>query len=312
MLIVAAVGGNALLRRGEPLTPEAQHRNALSAGRALALLARGNQLVITHGNGPQVGLLALESGTSGAAPAFPLDVLGAESQGMVGYLLELALRNELAVRPVTTVLGQVLVDHDDAAFQHPTKPIGPFYARDECARLAAAKGWTFGFEGERGRRLVPSPGPVEVLELDAIRALLAANVVTISAGGGGVPVARDASERLAGVEAVVDKDLTASLLARRLNADALLLLTDVPAVHERWGEPASRTIRAATPGVIGQYEFAPGSMAPKVEAAIRFAEGTGAFAAIGALESASAILAGTTGTRISRWEQGITFWEANE
>ncbi|HML98320.1 MAG TPA: carbamate kinase [Tepidiformaceae bacterium] len=312
MLIVAAVGGNALLRRGEPLTAGAQQRNALRAGRALAALATGHQLVITHGNGPQVGLLALESGTSGAAPAFPLDVLGAESQGMVGYLLELALRNELASRPVTTILGQVLVDPADTAFEHPSKPIGPFYSREACDRLAAANGWTFGFEGDRGRRLVPSPEPLEVLELDAIRALLGAGVVTISAGGGGVPVARDASGRLAGVEAVVDKDLTASLLARRLNAGALLLLTDVAAVHERWGDPASRTIRAATPGAIGEYEFAPGSMGPKAEAAIRFAEATGALAAIGALESASAILAGTAGTRISPREQGITFWEASE
>ncbi len=309
MLIVAAAGGNALLRRGEALTPQAQHRNALRAGRALAGLASGNQLVITHGNGPQVGLLALESGTSGVVPAFPLDVLGAESQGMIGYLLELALRNELPGRPVTTVLGQVLVDRGDTAFQHPTKPIGPFYARDECERLAAASGWRFGYEGDRGRRLVPSPEPIEVLEIEAIRALLGAGVVTISAGGGGVPVARDAAGRLIGVEAVVDKDLTASLLARRLNADALLLLTDVPAVLERWGDPASRAIRTTTPEAIGQYRFAPGSMAPKVEAAVRFARGAGAFAAIGALESASAILAGAAGTRISSREQGITFWE---
>ncbi len=312
MLIVAAVGGNALLRRGEPLTPGAQQRNALRAGRSLAELAAGHQLVITHGNGPQVGLLALESGASGAAPAFPLDVLGAESQGMVGYLLELALRNELASRPVTTVLGQVLVDPADPAFRHPSKPIGPFYEREVCDRLAAANGWTFGFEGDRGGRLVPSPEPVDLLELEALRALLAANVVTISAGGGGVPVARDASGRLAGVEAVVDKDLTASLLARRLNADALLLLTDVVAVHERWGDPASRTIRAAAPAAIGRYEFAPGSMAPKVEAAVRFAQTAGGFAAIGALESASAILAGAAGTRISLREHGITFWEASE
>jgi carbamate kinase len=306
---VAAVGGNALLRRGEPLTPEAQDRNARAAGQALGPLARSHRLVITHGNGPQVGLLALESGTAGASPAFPLDILGAESQGMVGYLLELALRNELPGRSVTTVLGQVLVSAADPAFERPTKPIGPFYSRAECDGLATAKGWAFGFEGDRGRRLVPSPEPIEILELDAIRALVAASVVTISAGGGGVPVVRESSGRLVGAEAVIDKDLTASLLAMELNADALLLLTDVPAVKERWGDPASRAIREAHPAAMRSYEFAPGSMGPKVEAAVRFAEATGRTAAIGALEAASAILAGEAGTRISPDEPGTTFWE---
>lgn len=309
MLIVAAVGGNALLRRGEPLAPGAQERNAQAAGHALGALARSDGLVITHGNGPQVGLLALESGAAGVSPAFPLDILGAESQGMVGYLLELALRNELPGRAVTTVLGQVLVDAADPAFQRPSKPIGPFYSLAECDRLAAAKGWAFGFEGERGRRLVPSPKPVAILELEAIRALVAANVVTISAGGGGVPVVRESSGRLAGAEAVIDKDLTASLLARELNADVLLLLTDVAAVVEQWGDPASRVIRLAGPAAIRSYAFAPGSMGPKAEAAARFVESTGRTAAIGALEAASAILAGEAGTRISRDAPGVTFWE---
>jgi carbamate kinase len=309
VLIVAAVGGNALLRRGEPLTPGVQERNAQAAGRALGALARSHRLVITHGNGPQVGLLALETGAAGVSPSFPLDILGAESQGMVGYLLELALRNELPGRSVTTVLGQVLVDAADPAFGRPTKPIGPFYSRVDSDRLAAERGWVFGFEGERGRRLVPSPEPVQILELDAIRVLVAANVVTISAGGGGVPVVRGRSGRLIGTEAVIDKDLTASLLAKDLHADALLLLTDVPAVKERWGDPASRAIRLAGPAAVRGYEFAPGSMGPKVEAAARFAEATGRPAAIGALEAASAILAGRAGTRISLDAPGITFWE---
>lgn len=309
MLVVAAVGGNALLRRGETPGPDVQERNARTAGSALASLAREHSLVVTHGNGPQVGLLALESGSTDWSAAYPLDVLGAESQGMVGYLLELALRNELPGRPVTTVLGQVLVDANDPAFQHPAKPIGPFYLREECNRLAAQNGWSFAFEGERGRRVVPSPEPMAIMEIEAIRALLAAGVVTISAGGGGVPVVREPSGRLIGAEAVIDKDLTASLLATELNADALLLLTDVAAVEERWGDPASRAIRQAHPETIGKYEFAPGSMGPKVEAAVRFAEATGRAAAIGALEAASAILAGAAGTRISRDAPGITFWE---
>ncbi len=310
MLIVAAVGGNALLRRGEPLRAEAQERNARVAGRALAELARDHSLVITHGNGPQVGLLALESGSSGISPGFPLDILGAESQGMVGYLLELAIRNELPGRAVTTLLGQVLVDAGDAAFQHLSKPIGPFYTREDCERLARERDWTFGFEAERGRRLVPSPEPLEIMELEAIRALVAAAVVTISAGGGGVPVVRRDSGRLAGVEAVIDKDLTASLLARELRADALLLLTDVAAVEERWGDPASRPIRAASPAAMRGFSFAPGSMGPKVEAALRFVEATGRPAVIGALDAASAMLAGEAGTRIVDHQPAVTFWEA--
>ncbi len=309
MLVVAAVGGNALLRRGERPEPEAQERNVRVAGRALAALGQAHALVITHGNGPQVGLLALESGAAGVSPAFPLDILGAESQGMVGYLLELALRNELAGRTVTTLLGQVLVDPGDPAFQHPSYPIGPFYERAEAERLRAAGGWEFAVEWELGRRLVPSPEPVEILEIEAVRALLGAGMVTISAGGGGVPVARDSSGRLSGVEGVIDKDLTASLLARELGADALLLLTDVPAVEERWGHPGSREIRVAAPAAMRQFAFAPGSMGPKVEAAARFVEATGGLAAIGALEDASEILAGKAGTRIVRDAPEVIYWE---
>lgn len=276
----------------------------------LAPLARGNSLVITHGNGPQVGVLALESGLSGSSPRNPLDIIGAESQGMIGYLLELALRNALPGRVVATVLSQVLVDAGDPAFAQPSKPIGPFYSETEARALSERNGWSMGVEDGRFRRLVPSPEPVDFLELGAIRALLAASVVTISAGGGGVPVIRDADGFLAGVEGVVDKDFTASLLARTLGADALLLLTDVAAVHERWGEPLGRTIRSATPAALRQMKFAPGSMGPKVEAACRFAEQKGGVAAIGALEQAAEILSGNAGTRVAAGSGPLTFWEA--
>ena len=309
MIVVAAVGGNALLRRGERLGPEVQARNAVAAAASLAPLAGEHSLVITHGNGPQIGLLALESGSSGASPAYPLDVVGAESQGMIGYLLELALRNALPDRMVATVLGEVLVASDDPAFRSPTKPIGPFYDRPEAEALAAANGWTMGREGARFRRLVPSPEPAEILELGAIRALLAGSVITISAGGGGVPVVRAEDGRLRGIEAVVDKDLTASLLAEAVGADALLLLTDVSCVFERWGEQPAGPIREATPEALRRLEFASGSMGPKVEAACRFAERTGGVAVIGSLERAPALLAGDAGTRVSRGGKTLEFWE---
>lgn len=310
MLVVAAVGGNALLRRGEPASPGAQAENAAIAGFGLAALAREHRLIVTHGNGPQVGLLALESGSSGDFGAFPLDVLGAETQGMIGYLLELALRNELPGRPVMTVLSQVLVDAGDPAFGAPSKPIGPFYDRNEAARLTRERGWSFGLDGERARRLVPSPEPRAILELEGLRALVAAGVLTISAGGGGVPVCRDKSGRLIGLEAVIDKDLTAGLLAKEIGADALLLLTDVPAVQEHWGEPQRRAIRTATPSFLRALQLAPGSMGPKVEAACRFAEATGRSAAVGSLGQASAILAGAAGTRVVPGPAHPTYWEA--
>ncbi len=309
MIIVAAVGGNALLRRGQPLDAATQARNAMSAAEALASLAQEHELVVTHGNGPQVGLLLLETGSAGIAGAYPVDIVGAESQGMIGYLLEVAFRNALPAREIATILGQVTVDPGDPGFVHPSKPIGPFYEASDVDALRRSHQWQFAEIDGKFRRVVPSPEPKEILELGAIRALLRAGVLVISSGGGGVPMVRGKDGRLSGVEAVVDKDLAASLLAIALAADALLLLTDVAAVHEDWGAVVSRTIRAAAPPALRSIEFAEGSMRPKVEAACRFAETTGKLAAIGALEAASEIVAGRSGTAVVRGIEGIQYWE---
>jgi carbamate kinase len=299
MRVVAALGGNALLRRGEPLDAETQRRNVAVAARSLAAIARDHELIVTHGNGPQVGLLALQAEAYPEGGAYPLDVLGAESEGMIGYLLQQGLRNALADdRAVVTLLTQVRVDAADPAFASPTKPIGPIYDRLEAATLAAARGWAVRPDGPHWRRVVASPEPASIVELDAIELLVDAGVLAICAGGGGVPVV-EAGGALHGVEAVVDKDLVAALLATELGADALLLLTDVPAVQAGWGTPEARALSHATPAELRALDLAAGSMGPKVEAASRFAEATGGRAVIGALEDAAALLDGTAGTAVS-------------
>ena len=292
--VVVALGGNALLRRGEEPSVDAQRANVERAAAALAPLAAAHELVLTHGNGPQVGLLALQTEADEEVPPYPLDVLGAESEGMIGYLLEQALENALPGRRVATVLTQVVVDADDPAFAAPSKPIGPVYAEQRALTLAGARGWTVARDGEWFRRVVPSPEPLEIVELATIRALLADGVLPVCAGGGGIPVTRAADGTLHGVEAVIDKDLAAELLARSVGASQLLLLTDVPAV-EWHGAP----LRAATPAELRLLAFAPGSMGPKVEAACRFTERTGGVAAIGSLDDAAAIAAGEAGTQIA-------------
>jgi carbamate kinase len=294
VIVVAALGGNALLRRGEQPTAQAQRANVDLAAHSLAPLAAGCTLVLTHGNGPQVGLLALQAEAVVDLPPYPLDVLGAESEGMIGYLLEQALRNALPGRTVATVLTQVVVAADDPAFATPTKPIGPVYRERRARVLAAERGWTVAPDGEWFRRVVPSPEPLEIVELDTIRALLAEGVLPVCAGGGGIPVARNGDGTLHGVEAVIDKDLAAELLARTVGAERLLLLTDVPAVE--W---EGRPLREVTPAELRRHRFAPGSMGPKVEAACRFVERTGGVAAIGALDEAAEILAGRAGTIVS-------------
>jgi len=294
--VVVALGGNALLRRGEPLEPAVQRRNARRAAAAVAAVAREHAVVVTHGNGPQVGLLALQAAALGGGEPWPLDVLGAESEGMIGYQLELELRNVLCERPIATLLTQVEVDADDPAFAAPSKPIGPVYERAQGEQLAAAGGWRLAPDGGGVRRVVASPEPRRIVELEPIRLLVEAGVLVVCVGGGGVPVAaRDGGHR--GVEAVVDKDLAAALLATQLDCDALLLLTDVDAVYDGWGTPAAAPLRAAAPAELRARRFEAGTMGPKVEAACRFAE-AGGVAGIGQLEDAAAILAGRAGTRV--------------
>jgi carbamate kinase len=311
MLIVAAIGGNALLRPGEPFDVETQRRNLKVACKAIAELAQDHQVVVTHGNGPQVGLLALQSDAYRDARANPLDVLDAETEGMIGYALEQELINALPRRDVATLLTQVVVDADDGAFQHPTKPIGPVYSEDEAARLATERGWAIAPDRDGWRRVVASPTPHEIVELDTIDLLIESEVVVICAGGGGIPVAFDDAGGVRGVEAVIDKDRSAALLARDLAADALLLLTDVPAVYAKWDTPEARPIRRISPRLLDHFEFPARSMRPKVEAASWFASPTGRSARIGALSDAAAILGGKAGTEITARAEQLEWYDAS-
>ncbi len=304
--IVAALGGNALLRRGEALTPENQRRNVQAAAAALAPLANKHELIITHGNGPQVGLLALQGAAYNPDESYPLDILDAETEGMIGYLIEQELRNRLpASRRCATLLTQIEVAADDPAFAAPGKPIGPVYSGPAADKLVKDRGWQIARDGENYRRVVPSPRPRRILELDVIELLVAAGIIVICAGGGGIPVVRDGQGRLAGVEAVIDKDLASALLARELGADLFLMLTDVDAVYLDWGATRARPVRAASPEALRKIIFAEGSMAPKVEAACEFVERTGGRAGIGRLNEAGNILKGTAGTLISSDCHGI-------
>jgi carbamate kinase len=296
--LVVALGGNALLRRGEPLTAETQRRRAGEAMDRVAELAAAHDVVLTHGNGPQVGLLALQSLAYTEVPAYPLDVLGAESEGMIGYVLEQELGNRLPGRPAVTVLTQVVVDRGDPAFAAPTKFIGPVYTEEQARVAARDRGWSVARDGEHWRRVVPSPEPLRIVELPAIRMLVDAGAIVVCAGGGGIPVTTDGAGALRGVEAVIDKDLAAELLARGVGADFLLLLTDVDAVQMRFGTPEAEPLERTTPDELRSLDFPAGSMGPKVEAACRFVEATGTAAGIGCLEDAAQILAGEAGTTV--------------
>ena len=298
MRVVVALGGNALLRRGEPADVATQRANVATAAAVIAELAREHEVVVTHGNGPQVGLLALQNEAFADVAPYPLDVLGAESEGMIGYLLDQQLTNELGGRPVATLLTQVLVSADDPAFDAPSKPIGPVYDAATAERLAAERGWSVAPDGDAYRRVVPSPEPLSIVELTALRLLVEAGVLVVCVGGGGIPVVVDEAGVMRGVEAVIDKDLTACLLAGLLGADALLMLTDVAYVEDGWGTAEAVPLRSATVAWLRSVRFAAGSMAPKVEAGCRFVERTGGVAAIGALEDASALLRGESGTLI--------------
>ncbi|TDT97398.1 carbamate kinase [Streptomyces sp. 846.5] len=301
MRIVAALGGNALLQRGEHPDATVQAVHVHQAATTLAELAlAGHELIVTHGNGPQIGLLALESEDDRALAApYPLDLLGAQTQGMIGTLLARELRNRLPDRTVVALVTHTEVDPADPAFQHPTKFIGQTCTKPVADRLARERGWTLAADGDSWRRVVPSPRPGSVLEAPTVRALLAEGTVVICAGGGGVPVVRDVDTGLLrGVEAVIDKDRTAALLAEQLDADVLLVLTDVTHVFSHYGTHHARPVLTATPAELRALELPEGSMRPKAEAAAAFVERTGGIAGIGPLDDALGILLGTTGTLI--------------
>jgi carbamate kinase len=301
MRIVIALGGNALLRRSDPMTTEVQRRNIVVAAKAIAPLAAEHSVVIVHGNGPQVGLLSLQADAYKGAEPYPLDVLDAGTQGMIGYMIQQALRSFLpAQTQVATLLTMVLVDPADPAFASPAKFVGPGYAMGAADALAAAKGWTFKQDGAAWRRVVPSPEPQRILEIEPITWLLERGTVVICAGGGGIPTVYPSSApgELAGVEAVIDKDLASELLAEDAAADLFVMATDVDGVYAGWGTPEQRRLDEITPAELARYQFAAGSMAPKVEAAVRFTLRTGNRAAIGSLEDISAIVAGKAGTNV--------------
>lgn len=311
MRVVIALGGNALLKRGEPMTADVQRRNIRVAAEAMApIAAAGHELVISHGNGPQVGLLALQGAAYKPDEAYPLDVLGAETEGMIGYMIEQEMGNLLPFEtPLATLLTMVEVDGDDPGFRDPTKFVGPVYDEPEANRIRAEKGWVFKLDGKKWRRVVPSPLPKRIFEIRPIRWLLDKGAIVICAGGGGIPTMyqKGAARQLMGVEAVIDKDLCSELLARELNADLFVMATDANAVFTGFGTPEQRAIHETAPDAIQAYKFPAGSMGPKVDAACQFARATGRTAAIGALADIAAIVRGEKGTLVSTRFEGLNW-----
>jgi carbamate kinase len=300
MRIVIALGGNALLQRGQPLTAENQRANIRVAAEKIALIAPGNELVVAHGNGPQVGLLALQGAAYADVAPYPLDVLGAQTEAMIGYVIEQELGNLLPVeQPLATLLTMIEVAPDDPAFEHPTKPIGPIYDRDTAERLALEKGWNIAADGDHFRRVVASPKPRRIFEIRPIRSLLEEGTIVICAGGGGIPTMFDEVGKLHGVEAVIDKDLASALLAEELEADLLVIATDVDGVYTGWGTPEQQRLGRVTPDDLAGLDLPAGSMGPKVEAATGFVRATGHEAVIGSLADIADIIAGRAGTRVT-------------
>jgi carbamate kinase len=301
MRIVVALGGNALLKRGEPMTHDAQRANIQVAARALAPVAKKHQLVMAHGNGPQVGLLALQASAYKDVEAYPLDVLGAQTEGMIGYMIEQEMGNLLPFKvPFATLLTMVEVDPKDPAFQNPTKFVGPVYEEEEANKLKQEKGWVFKLDGAKWRRVVPSPLPKRIFEIRPIKWLLEHGTIVICAGGGGIPTMYDPAKKrwLTGIEAVIDKDLASELLAEEVEADLFVIATDVKGVFLDWGKPEQRMLTKITPGELKDHPFPAGSMGPKVAAAVQFVEKTGKRAAIGSLEDIEEIVAGKAGTNV--------------
>lgn len=300
MRIVVALGGNALLKRGEPMTAENQRRNVIIAAQALAPLAKEHELVISHGNGPQVGLLALQADSYKSLEPYPLDILGAQTEGMIGYVIEQEMGNLLPFeQPLASILTMIEVDPKDPAFRNPTKFIGPVYSEEEAQKMAKEKGWTVKPDGDKWRRVVPSPLPRHIFQLRPIKWLLEKGVIVICTGGGGIPTMYDDQRKLHGAEVVIDKDFASALLARELVADMYIMATDTDAVYLDWGTPDARPLHNITYDDIKDYQFADGSMGPKVLAACWFAQVTGNRGAIGSLADVTKIAAGEAGTIIS-------------
>lgn len=299
MRIVIALGGNALLQRGQPMTAENQRANIATAAESIAAVAHGNEIVVAHGNGPQVGLLALQAAAYHDVAPYPLDVLGAQTEAMIGYIIEQELGNLLpADQSLATILTMIEVNRDDPAFNHPTKPIGPIYDRETAERLKAASGWTIAPDGDMFRRVVASPKPKRIFEIGPIRSLVERGTIVICAGGGGIPTMYDDDGNLHGVEAVIDKDLASALLAEQLDADLLVIATDVDGVYTGWGTPDQTRLGEVSPEELTDLQLPAGSMGPKVQAACGFARTTGNDAVIGSLADIAKIVHGTAGTRV--------------
>ena len=309
MKIVIALGGNALLKRGEPMTAENQRENVKTACAQIARVYDGNQLIITHGNGPQVGLLALQNNAYKEVPMYPLDVLGAETAGMIGYMIQQELSNTVpGSASIATVLTQIQVDPKDPAFQKPSKPVGPVYSKEEADKIAAEKGWTMAPDNDKYRRVVASPKPVNIFGLAPLKTLIDNKYIVVCGGGGGIPTWVDDKGKQHGAEAVIDKDLATALLATLIDADLFVIATDVDGAYLDWGKPEQKRIALAAPDAALAFGFASGSMGPKIEAAANFAKATGKDAVIGSLSDIVDIVKGKAGTRITNKVKEISYY----